>query len=238
MDLIKKIEVLGDSILRGVIFDELSGKYKFIKESAANMFSLSNNVVINNHSKFGCTSKKALAKLSSILENTLSGDFVLVELGGNDCDYNWTEVCQTPQKNHRPNIELSEFKNNICAIFEQIISAGKKPVVMTLPPIDAEKYFDFIVNGCREKAKNLMEFIGEKSTIYRNQEMYASAFEKIALKYHIFIINVREKLLAVPRYSDYLCLDGIHLNALGQGLVKQILDDTYRGYLASVQTQK
>jgi lysophospholipase L1-like esterase len=238
MDLIKKIEVLGDSILRGVIFDELSGKYRFIKESAANMFSISNNMVVNNHSKFGCTTEKALSKLSSILGNTLSGDFVLIELGGNDCDYNWPEVCRAPQKDHRPNVELTEFKNNICAIFDQIISACKRPVIMTLPPIDSERYFDFIVKGCREKARNLITFLGDKNRIYRNQEMYASAFEKIALRYNVFIINARERLLALPRYSDYLCLDGIHLNALGQGLVKEILDDTYSDYLSSARTQK
>ncbi|MDR1123178.1 MAG: SGNH/GDSL hydrolase family protein [Elusimicrobiota bacterium] len=235
MDLIKKIEVLGDSILRGVIFDERLGKYKFIKESAANLFSKTNNMIVNNHSKFGCTTRKALSKLSSILTNRVSGDFVLVELGGNDCDLNWREVCSAPYKDHRPNVEFAEFKRNICAILEQIISAGKRPVIMTLPPIDSDRYFDFIVAGCREKARNLLAFLSDKSRIYRSQEMYATAFEKIALKYNVFVINMREKLLALPRYSDYLCLDGIHLNVSGQNYVKQILDDTYSDYLSSAR---
>ncbi|WP_428897852.1 Lysophospholipase L1 [Parelusimicrobium proximum] len=231
MNIIENISVLGDSILRGVVFDELSGKYKFLKESAANLFSASNKIAVNNFSKFGCTTKKALSNLPSVLKKNEGSGIILLELGGNDCDFNWDEVCKAPHENHTPNVTLGEFKKNISEIIEKILEAGKRPVVMTLPPIDADKYFNWIADACKEKAERLLSFLGDKNLIYRHQEMYAAALERIALKYNLWTVNVRESLLGIHKYSDYLCLDGIHLNELGQKLIKQVCDSTYRDYL-------
>jgi lysophospholipase L1-like esterase len=216
--------------LKGVVFDEIAGKYKFIKESAANLFGLANQVTINNHSKFGCTTARALQSLPAVLGRDTASEIILLELGGNDCDYDWEAVCRNPHDAHQPNVLFSDFKKNLSAIIEQIIKVGKRPVVMTLPPIDAEKYFNWIVGNCREKADRLLSFIGDKSTIYRHQEMYATALERIALKYNLHTVNLRETLLGIRKYSEYLCLDGIHLNAMGQQLIKQVCDKTYNDY--------
>ncbi|MDR0646036.1 MAG: SGNH/GDSL hydrolase family protein [Elusimicrobiota bacterium] len=230
MNIIKNISVLGDSILKGVIIDELSGKYKFLKESAASLFSKTNNVKVINHSKFGCTTEKALRNLPAVLEKAVSSDIILLELGGNDCDFNWEEVCKNPAAEHKPHVMFEDFKRNIALIIEKILDAKKRPVIMTLPPIDSEKYFNWITGNCREKAKRLLSFMGEKSLIYRHQELYASALEKMAFKYNLYIVNVREALLSIPMYSGYLCLDGIHLNEKGQNFIKQVFDSAYRKY--------
>jgi lysophospholipase L1-like esterase len=234
MKIIENISILGDSIARGVIFDEVLGKYKFLKESAANLFVKSNNITLKNHSKFGYTTQKVLQKLPDILSADNSADIVLLELGGNDCDYNWQEVCSEPLKPHKPNVAFADFKNNLCEIIEKIISSGKKPVAMTLPPIDAERYFNWITKGCSAKIASLLKFLGDKNLIYRHQELYATAFEKIAIKYNLYVVNVREAMLTIPKYSDYLCLDGIHLNTRGQELMKQVCDKAYKEYVAAL----
>ncbi|WP_424244324.1 lysophospholipase L1-like esterase [Elusimicrobium posterum] len=233
-NIIKNIGILGDSILRGVVFDEISGKYKFLKESAANLFSASNEVSVKNHSKFGCTTQKALQNLPSVLTKDSSADIILLELGGNDCDFNWEEVCKNPHLAHSPNVMFEDFKKNVSEIIEKILEAGKRPVVMTLPPIDADKYFNWITGSCKEKAERLMSYLGDKNLIYRHQELYATALEKIALKYNLYTVNVRETLLSIPKYSDYLCLDGIHLNEMGQKIIKQVCDATYKDYLLKI----
>lgn len=230
MNIIKNIAVVGDSILKGVVFDELSGKYKFLKQNAANLFSQTNNIEVANHSKFGCTTKKAIDLLPSLLKKASLSDIILLELGGNDCDFNWDEVCKSPLQKHSPKVLFEQYKKNIEHIVEEILEKGKRPVLMTLPPIDAERYFNWITQNCQEKAKNLLTFLGDKSLIYRHQELYSGALEKIANKYSLFLVNAREKLLTVHKYSDYLCLDGIHLNQKGQDFMKQIFDNTYQEY--------
>lgn len=228
MKIIESIGVIGDSILRGVVFDEIMGKYRFLKESAATLFAKTNKIEVKNHSRFGCTTDKALQTLPNILQSDSATNIVMLELGGNDCDYKWDEVCEDPKKAHIPNIPYNRFKENLKNIIEQILSSGKTPVVMTLPPIDADKYFDWIVAGDEKRTENLLSFLGDKNYIYRTQERYANALEQIAAKYNLITVKAREALLDVRKYSDYLCKDGIHLNEQGQGLIKGVFDQTYR----------
>ena len=234
MNIINKIAVLGDSILKGVVFDEISGKYKMIKQGAVNLFAISNKVETNNYSKFGCTTKKALQFLPGLL-NRCSSQAVLVELGGNDCDYNWQEVLKNPEVCHLPIVPVEEFKQNLSKIIEKILLAGKKPFVMNLPPIDAERYFNWITRNSQEQAKNLIKFLGNKSLIYRHQELYSRVIENIARKYNLFIVNVRDVFLQIHNYTDYLCLDGIHPNEKGQAVIREIFDNTYKNFVLGVE---
>ena len=227
MNIINQIGVIGDSILKGVVFDEIAGKYKFIKQGAVNLFSRDNKVEIKNYSKFGCTSKKALELLPGALEKCPS-QAMLVELGGNDCDYNWSKVLKNPKSNHTPFVPFEEFKKNLSQIIEKILSAGKTPFVMSLPPIDADRYFNWITKGSKENTENLLKFLGNKSLIYRHQELYSRAIESVARQYNLFIVNVREVFLQIHNYTDYLCLDGIHPNEKGQAIIKQIFDSAYK----------
>lgn len=234
MNLTKAIGVMGDSILRGVVFDTSVGKYKMINESAANMFSTDNKVLVNNHSKFGYTTDKALEKLPTILQQDKGSELMLLEYGGNDCDFDWHKVCENPELAHEPNVPFEKFKQNITFIIEKLIGANKKPVIVTLPPIDSELYFDWIIRQNPGKENQLMKFLGEKNYIYRHQEMYATALEKIAAAFRLPVINIREKLLQIPKYSDYLCLDGIHLNENGQVFIKNIFNQRYNEYLSTL----
>lgn len=228
MNIIKSIGVIGDSILKGVIFDEIVGKYRFLQETAATLFAKTNKVVVKNYSRFGFTTNHALQKLPTILEGDTETNIVLLELGGNDCDYKWDEVCANPNADHQPNVPYVTFKQNVTAIIEKILAAGKRPVVMTLPPIDSDKYFDWIVADNKQRHDNLLSFLGDKNYIYRTQERYANALQEIAGQYDLVTVKARESLLNVRKYSDYICKDGIHLNEQGQALIKKVFDQTYK----------
>jgi lysophospholipase L1-like esterase len=224
----KTISIIGDSILRGVVFDEIAKKYKFLQKSAANLFAKSNKIEIQNLSRFGQTTVNVLTKLPSMLET--NSDWFLIELGGNDCDQNWEQVIEKPSEVHEANVPLAKFKENIIQIIDKIRGVGKVPVIMTLPPIDSDKYFKWIVNGDDTRASNLMKWLGDKNLIYRTQENYATALERIAVTCGVATVPLREKLLGIHKYSDYMCIDGIHLNEQGQEFVKRVCDERYREY--------
>lgn len=225
--MIDNISVLGDSILRGVVLDEATKKYRFLKQGAVSSFEKMYNVSITNYSKFGCTAKKGLEKLQAILKNNVPAEAVLIELGGNDCDFDWDAVAADPVSEHVPNTPYAEFVNTIRTITEQTLKAGKRPFFMNLPPIDSDRYFDWIAKGDPQRAKNLLAFIGEKNYIYRHQELYSRAIEHIANEYHLFTIDIREIFLAIPKYGDFLCKDGIHPNEKGHELIKQAFSKAY-----------
>ncbi|MBN1281773.1 MAG: SGNH/GDSL hydrolase family protein [Alphaproteobacteria bacterium] len=230
--IIEKISILGDSISKGVILDEISRKYKILKESAADLFSRENNVVVKNHAKFGCTSEKALEITRKILESETDSGIIMLELGGNDCDYNWDKVAEDPEFDHQPNVTLEKFKQNISKIIEIVKASGRDLAFMTLPPIDSEKYFNWITRGDKTRIENIQRFLGERNYIYRHQELYASALEEIATKNNIYKIPVRAGFLSIPRCGDYICDDGIHLNEMGQSVMKSIFNDTYNQYIS------
>lgn len=71
-NVVQKIGIWGDSLLKGVIFDEVTGKYRATKKCAVNLFSrIFSTVDIKNNSRFGCTAPKAEANL----ENPCKRDF-------------------------------------------------------------------------------------------------------------------------------------------------------------------
>ena len=102
MSVISKIDVWGDSILKGVVFDEAGGRYRLLKDGAVNAFSQLFHIDVKNHSHFGCTAPKALANLDRTLSKGEDADVVLLEFGGNDCDFNWAEVSKDPTLDHKP----------------------------------------------------------------------------------------------------------------------------------------
>lgn len=228
MKVTDKITVLGDSILKGVVMDKVTGKYKFLRESAVNLFMNTNKVSVQNYSKFGCTAQKADKNLDILLKKDNLSQCVLLELGGNDCDFDWDAVCSSPAGAHCCKVPYEEFKNIISKMVEKILASGRRPFVMNLPPIDSDLYFKYISKNDENRAVNLLNFLGDKSFIYRHQELYSRAIESVARSYNLYIINVRDAFLSIGKYSDYLCEDGIHPNELGQAVIKQVFDCSYK----------
>ena len=89
------VTVYGDSILRGVRFQD--GRYvidRSWEERLAETFGLQ----ITNRSRFGNTLPKAMPRIERDSETACEGEeYALLELGGNDCDYDWAAVSDAPE---------------------------------------------------------------------------------------------------------------------------------------------
>ncbi len=227
---IGKIGIWGDSILKGVIFDEAAGKYQTTKKCAVNLFKrVFKSVDVKNNSRFGCTAPKAAENLEQSLDKGFSADVVLLEFGGNDCDFNWQEVSRTPDAEHEPNTPMPLFIVSMKHMVDKLLKSGITPILMNLPPISSERYFDWISRMPGVIGENVLRWLKEKNVIYRQQEAYSHAIEKIAYEYRLNLIDVREAFLQIHDYNNYLCLDGIHLNENGQ----RILCDTLKNYASN-----
>ena len=108
---------------------------------------------------------------------------------------------------------------------ERLLSKGIRPVLMTLPPIDAERYFTFLVGDTLSR-ENIMRWLGDVQQIYRYQEMYSLLIEKVAREYSIRLIDIRSRCLAERRFfQDMLCEDGLHLTEEGQQFLGEQIAD-------------
>ena len=233
MEMITKIGVWGDSILKGVILDDAAGRYRLMKDGAVNCFAKLFHMDVSNHSHFGCTAPKALANLDRSIERGLDEDLILLEFGGNDCDYNWSAVSADPGGLHMPNTPYVSFIDSVQKMISTLLARGIRPVLTNLPPIDAYRYFDWITSQEGIDRENILSFLGEKEYIYRHQEKYSAAMERLAYANNLVILNVREAFLDERRLGNCLCADGIHPNEKGQALIQGVFAKRYQLYLHS-----
>ena len=230
MDLVKQIDIFGDSVMKGVQLDEKNRRYFTPKEDNADRFQRKYPISIRNSSKFGCTIEKGFGLIVKALERGSVRDMALLEYGGNDCDYDWNAVSDDPKGNHVPHTPLETFEMVYGKILRMLQAKGIQPLVMTLPPIDAEKYFRWI---CRDglDREAILKWLGDVQMIYRFQELYSAAAVKMAIQTGAVVIDVRSAVLDKHNFRELLCEDGIHPNEKGRQLIWNVLGEFAGGFL-------
>jgi len=232
--------ISGDSISKGVVLDEKRKKYIVLKNNYVSILQQRINGVAFNLSKFGATLTYGVNKLKGILAKQ-KADVVLIEYGGNDCDFNWDEVANTPEENHSPRTDLTTFEQTLRDIVNYIKAKDIIPVLMTLPPLNADLYLKWISNNNPIKEKNILKWLGSITKMYWWQERYNAVILKVAEETHTKWIDIRRAFLLQPDFSKFLCSDGIHPNEAGQKLIaEKILEDIRNNasYLIKAETDK
>ncbi len=222
----KKIAIWGDSVLKGVVLEEGKDRYSLLKDSSIELIKREYNLMIKNNSKFGLTVTKAMRLMDKSLSKGDHPNYVLVELGGNDCDYNWKEISENPDKEYYPNTPLPKFIESINTIIEKFRSNGIEPILTNLPPLSSQKYFDwFGKNGLN--TDNIKKWMGNIDRIYRHQETYSLALMDIANKQKCDLIDIRTPIILEENTDDFICEDGIHPNEKAHKLMAH----TFMNYL-------
>ncbi|MEG1650461.1 MAG: SGNH/GDSL hydrolase family protein [Oscillospiraceae bacterium] len=231
-----RICVFGDSVAKGVVFDVAKQKYGLIKDCFVNLACSALRVIPKNYSKFGCTVTKGAEMINGHSEEIANSDFTILEFGGNDCDYDWAKIAENPSGEFLPKTPLDVFVESYSAIIEKIVKMGGKPVLMNLPPIDAQRFFDWVSRGLNKN--NLMQWLGgHVDYTYRWHESYSNEVAGLAVKYSIPMLDIRSAFLAKANYASLLCEDGMHPNAEGHRLISQqiqLIVENYSGYTKSI----
>ena len=217
------ITAFGDSVLKGVIYED--DHYKVADASIQKICEESFGIVIENKAKFGSSIKRGETifekNLDTIRES--SGEYVVLEFGGNDCDFNWKEVSADPKKEHLPKSTIEDFVSTYTNIIQEIKKLGKTPVLLSLPPIDPDRYFKQISKGL--SADNILSWMhGNKQFITNWHERYNIEIFKLAIANEVPVIDITSVFLEEKNYSVYLCADGIHPNAKGQKLIAKAIE--------------
>ena len=220
----KQLMIFGDSIMKGVTFN--CQKYQLCQEHNFD-FLAQRNIAVQNFSKMGATVTAGLSILKRKLaaQPDASDTTVLFSFGGNDCDHNWLEVAQSPEEEHLPNTPLPKFIDTLKEMALSLRSRGIQPMLMTLPPLDAEKYLGFIGRrGADTKA--VLSWLGDVQMIYRWQEMYSGAVALLASRLDLPLLDVRSRFLSRRDYTSLIARDGIHLTQAGYELIYDSFRET------------
>ncbi len=220
--MIKSICVFGDSIIKGVIFDAIRGRYIFLKNSFANIFGRNTGIKVDNYAKFGCTITVGDQIIDRHSSDLTGYEYTALEFGGNDCDFDWKAVSERPDDIHIPNTPVEKFEMIYSKIIDKVIERGSKPVLFSLPPLHAQKYFDFLSRGLN--ADNILRWLGDVEHIYRWHEMYNLVVVKLAAMKNAPLIDIRRAFLESRNYQGLFCEDGIHPNEAGHALISEVLN--------------
>lgn len=221
MDLQRKVAIWGDSILKGVVFDDVKGAYELLTDNCAALVSRGLGLTIINRSKFGFTIDKGFENLARTLKSGLDADTVLLEYGGNDCDFDWAAVSEDPDQPHQPHTTLPRFRQILQQMIDLLRDHQIEPILMSLPPIVGDRYLDFLVSKGLNR-DNLLRFLGDAHQIYRWHESYSLAVTQMAAANKCIYVPVRETFLTLRNSPDLICADGLHPNDRGHRLMQEV----------------
>ena len=219
-----EIYAFGDSVLKGVILE--NDRYRVCKNRFSNICENVLNIVIANKAKFGSTitiGKKVITKNIDLIKETKS-KYVVMEFGGNDCDFNWNEISENPEQEHNSKSIIYDFVELYSKLINDIKNIDKEPVLLSLPPIDSNKYFNHISKNLN--ADNILKWMqGNKQFLTNWHERYNIEVFKLAINNDVPIIDITSKFLEQKDYSDLLCDDGIHPNEKGHAIIADAIKE-------------
>ena len=217
------IVFLGDSITKGVIYDEEKARYVVSKNSFVKMLSKNSNLNITSLAKFGATVDKGIeifrAKAGSLMQDA----YVFILFGGNDCDLSWTKISEDPGSIHLAKTPMGQFEIKFDKLISDIMTFGLKPVIITLPPLSSERFFYWVSRGLNKE--NILEFLGgDVNFISKWHEGYNHKIKEVARRKNLPLVDIRKALSKYPP-SDLTCIDGMHPNEFCHGLIVKSIED-------------
>lgn len=220
-----KIIGLGDSIIKGVVMNvEETGRmhYALADHSIAELLASSKHMEAVNLGKMGCTIEAGERILDHHLPSIENAEYAILCYGGNDSDYNWRAIAANPQAEHHPKTAIGVFEKTYARIIGKVRAAGITPVVMSLPPMDSSKYYNFLTSVfSSEEKRNVSRWLkGGASAIQAGHELYNDAVKRIAASTDAILVDVSSVFKSPDRY---LCADGIHINAHGQHVIADLI---------------
>lgn len=212
---LRGLSIWGDSIAKGVVFDEQRGRYAVCRDNCVSRLSRDAGVDVENFSVMGNTTEQGLRRMEG--QPLKPGNLAVIEFGGNDCDLDWAAACEHPEVEQRGRVPLEAFGENLRAMVRRVRDGGMIPALVTPPPLVAQRYFDWVSRKL-DKAR-ILSYLGDVEHIYRWQERYALMIRRVAARENAMLLDVRDWFLSQARFTDLMCVDGIHPNARGHELL-------------------
>lgn len=212
---------MGDSITKGVVLND-NNNYSVLEDGFVDLLQRNGNIEIENMGKFGCTISFAHHLIEQHPEKIASARYTILEYGGNDCDFYWKRIALDPQGEHLPKTNLQEFKESFLRLIEKIRALGSKPIILSLPPIRSEEYFDFISRKMsQEQRDNILGWMGgEVEAISRWHDSYNQVLFEIASLTSTPILDITQPFYThTGGWRSLICPDGIHPNSAGHNLI-------------------
>ena len=217
MKQILRAKIYGDSIMKGTILDAGYRYHAIMNEYLIRLYERF-GIEAENRARFGITVQRGHSILLRDINEGLDCELALVEFGGNDSDFKWSEISMEPDKEHLPLTSMADFKQHIAAMTEELRAQGVQPIMMTLPPIEPNRYLDFVSRNGNSR-ENILKWLGYVEKIYETHKSYSDAVAEIAQERIVPLVDVRSAFPSGNALGEYMCIDGVHPDKKGYQLI-------------------
>ena len=214
----KKAVIWGDSLARGVIYDEERRRYRLAPKTAAAYVAEHTGVEIVNRARMGMTAAGGLCQMKADIAAGVTGEVAFIEFGGNDSDFDWRAISEDPSATHLPKTPIKEYEATLKSMIALAKEKGMRVILCTLPPILSERYFEFFSAGGLNR-DNILAWLGDMNKIYRFHERYSLVLTRLSHECGCPLLDLRAAFLEKWDPRPYYCRDGIHPNGDGQILL-------------------
>lgn len=225
-----RAKIYGDSIMKGTVID-CGYRYHATFDRFIRRFTERFNIEVDNRSRFGITIETGYKLLQQDIQAGMDCDFALIEFGGNDSNFKWNEVSQHPEQPHEPLTRVESFSQICRAMIADLRAVQVKPVLMTLPPIDSEKYLSFLTRNGNDKSR-ILQWLGKPEVIHNFHKSYSDAVAEIAKETDTPLVDARTPFLRRKDYDRLIGIDGVHPSEEGYELIAEAFSDTVPKLLA------
>ena len=96
---------------------------------------------------------------------------------------------------------------------------GAEPVVASIVPLEAERYWRVISNGL--DGNRIMQWLGDVHHLYRWQEYYNDMVTQLSRAFGCRLVDLRAEFLKSRVFPSLIGADGIHPTQAGHDLIHQ-----------------
>lgn len=207
----------GDSVGKGVIYDEARGRYRLTPERCERIVA-AQGVRLTSFARFGQTVRMGYEEFRAEDAGSMApGGTVLIQYGGNDCDLDWDAVSADPDHFHDGKTPLPEFGLLLRRFAREAGLRGLKPVLVLPPPLYSARYFEWVSRGRDREA--ILTYLGDVEHIGRWHAAYVEAIREAAAETGSPVLDLNTPFLRAMNFPELMCQDGIHPSAAGQKLM-------------------
>lgn len=203
-----RIICFGDSVTRGISY--IRGRLRIQKENYPALLqaalAVDKDIEVVNKGVFNDNSDLLVLRMEDDVV-AARPDYVLIEIGGNDCNFRWGEIVCAKDEDHEPIVPLDRYLVNLQKMVERMQQEGITPILMNLLPLDPVRYYNHIY---QRHGVEVAHWIARCGGIEHWHGLYNRALVQLVRRLNVLNIDVRTAFKQAADFSVLLSDDGIH----------------------------
>ncbi|QSO48284.1 SGNH/GDSL hydrolase family protein [Alicyclobacillus mengziensis] len=226
-----RIICFGDSVTRGISY--IRGRLRIQKENYPALlqtaFAVDDDVEVVNKGVFNDNSDLLVLRMEDDVV-AARPDYVLIEIGGNDCNFRWGEVASAKDEEHEPIVPLDRYLVNLQKMVERMRQEGATPILMNLLPLDPVRYYNHIY---QQHGSNVAHWIACCGGIEHWHGLYNRALVQLVSRLNVLTIDVRTAFKQAADFSVLLSDDGIHPTVAGYRVMAKTVATAFTQFVGA-----